>query len=157
MKVPGISLRSAAIQLASLGWISLCFAGPPSLPGLQLKMAAITKFASNPSIRRTGGAQAFGDHAPRILDLRPPPELPKASEEFSGDATRKLLGSENRNASSLAELSMTKSMSPAEAFARRVHQEGLPVARLWETRSALVSVGLNQKGKPGLWLIQKTH
>jgi hypothetical protein len=42
-------------------------------------------------------------------------------------------------------------------LARRVHREGLPVARLWENRSALVSLGLNQRGKPGLWIIQKTH
>jgi len=27
--------------------------------------------------------------------------------------------------------------------------------RLWESKSALLSVGLNQKGKAGLWLIQK--
>jgi hypothetical protein len=47
--------------------------------------------------------------------------------------------------------------SRAEEFARRVHREGLPVARLWENKSALVSIGLNQRGKPGLWLIQKTH
>ncbi len=44
-----------------------------------------------------------------------------------------------------------------EEFARRVHREGLPVARLWENNSALVSLGLNQKGKPGLWIIQKIH
>lgn len=37
------------------------------------------------------------------------------------------------------------------------HREGLPVARLWENHSALVSLGLNGKGKPGLWLVQKTH
>jgi hypothetical protein len=42
-----------------------------------------------------------------------------------------------------------------EEFARRVHREGLPVARLWENKSALVSLGLNNKGKPGLWIIQK--
>lgn len=119
-------------------------------------MVAVAKLASLPSIRRPGGSQASGDHAPRILDLRPP-ELPRASDDFPSGAPRHLLGSENRNAASLAEVSMTKPMSPAETFARRVHQEGLPVARLWETRSALVSVGLNQKGKLGLWLIQKTH
>jgi hypothetical protein len=45
--------------------------------------------------------------------------------------------------------------SRMEEFARRVHREGLPVARLWENKSALVSLGLNQKGKPGLWIIQK--
>ena len=47
--------------------------------------------------------------------------------------------------------------SRMEEFARRVHKEGLPVARLWENKSALVSLGLNQKGKPGLWIVQKVH
>jgi hypothetical protein len=45
--------------------------------------------------------------------------------------------------------------SRAEEFAQRVHREGLPLARLWENKSALVSLGLNKKGKPGLWLVQK--
>ncbi len=48
-------------------------------------------------------------------------------------------------------------MSPAQAFARRVHEEGLPIARLWQSKSALLSFGLSQKGKPGLWLTQKLH
>jgi hypothetical protein len=47
--------------------------------------------------------------------------------------------------------------SPMQALAHRVHREGVPVARLWENKSALVSLGLNQKGKPGLWIIQKIH
>ena len=42
-------------------------------------------------------------------------------------------------------------------FVRRVHQEGLPVARLFESRSALLHLGLSPKGKPGLWLVQKVH
>jgi hypothetical protein len=42
-------------------------------------------------------------------------------------------------------------------FVRRVHREGLPVARLFESKSALVHVGLSPRGKPGLWLVQKTH
>jgi hypothetical protein len=37
------------------------------------------------------------------------------------------------------------------------HREGLPVARLFETKGALLHLGLNPKGKPGLWLVQKTH
>ncbi|MHB8477685.1 MAG: hypothetical protein ACYDBZ_15495 [Steroidobacteraceae bacterium] len=45
--------------------------------------------------------------------------------------------------------------SRAEAFAQRVHREGLPLARLWENKSALLSLGFNKKGKPGLWLVQK--
>ena len=48
-------------------------------------------------------------------------------------------------------------MGQAEILARRIHREGLPVARLWETKSALLSIGLNQRGKPGLWLTQKIH
>ena len=43
----------------------------------------------------------------------------------------------------------------AEEFAQRVRREGLPIARLWENKSALVSLGLNQRGKPGLWFVQK--
>jgi hypothetical protein len=42
-------------------------------------------------------------------------------------------------------------------FVQRVHREGLPMARLFENKSALVHLGLNPKGKPGLWLVQKTH
>ena len=40
---------------------------------------------------------------------------------------------------------------------QRVHREGLPVARLFENKSALVHLGLSPKGKPGLWLVQKTR
>jgi hypothetical protein len=42
-------------------------------------------------------------------------------------------------------------------FVRKVHREGLPVARLFETKSALLHIGLSPRGKPGLWLVQKTH
>jgi hypothetical protein len=45
----------------------------------------------------------------------------------------------------------------AQDFVHRVHREGLPVARLFETKGALLHLGLNPKGKPGLWLVQKTH
>jgi hypothetical protein len=48
-----------------------------------------------------------------------------------------------------------RSLSRAQEIAQRFRREGLPVARLFETRSALVSLGLNQRGKPGIWLIQK--
>jgi len=48
-------------------------------------------------------------------------------------------------------------MGRLEEIARRMHREGVPLARLWESKSALVSLGLNQRGKPGLWIIQKIH
>jgi hypothetical protein len=50
-----------------------------------------------------------------------------------------------------------REMSAPEAFARRWHREGLPLARLWQNHSALLSLGLSPRGKPGLWLIQKTQ
>jgi hypothetical protein len=67
------------------------------------------------------------------------------------------IGSEERYPSLRFGMGKARSMSATEAFARRFHREGLPVARLWENKSALVSLGLNQRGKPGLWLVQKTH
>ena len=51
----------------------------------------------------------------------------------------------------------TRTPGRVEELALRIHREGLPLARLWENKSALVSLGLNPKGKPGLWLTQKTH
>jgi hypothetical protein len=48
-------------------------------------------------------------------------------------------------------------MSRQETWLHRVHREGVPIVRLWNSKSALLSIGLNQKGKPGLWLIQKVH
>jgi hypothetical protein len=48
-----------------------------------------------------------------------------------------------------------RTMSRAQEMAQRVQREGLPVARLWESRSALLHLGLSPRGKPGLWLIQK--
>jgi hypothetical protein len=56
-----------------------------------------------------------------------------------------------------AQVTQARIPSRMEEFARRVHKEGLPVARLWENKSALLSLGLNQKGKPGLWIVQKTR
>jgi hypothetical protein len=45
--------------------------------------------------------------------------------------------------------------SRSAIFVNRVRREGLPFARLWESKSALLSIGLNRNGKPGLWLTQK--
>jgi hypothetical protein len=46
---------------------------------------------------------------------------------------------------------------PMMELARHIQHEGLPIARIWENHSALVHLGLNQRGKPGLWLVQKIH
>ena len=46
-------------------------------------------------------------------------------------------------------------LSRTEVLANHFRRQGLPVARLWENNSTLVHLGLNQKGKPGLWIVQK--
>jgi hypothetical protein len=94
------------------------------------------------------------------LDLRPPAPstlaAAKSESQFPSSLHRPSFGALEKV--QLPELgAQGRVPSRYEEFARRVHREGLPVARLWENRSALVSVGLNQRGKPGLWLIQKTH
>jgi hypothetical protein len=50
-----------------------------------------------------------------------------------------------------------QSRTGIQQFANQVRREGLPLARLFENKSALVHLGLSPKGKPGLWLVQKTH
>ena len=105
------------------------------------------------------------------LDLRSSAELhavatamvfpEKNSESFPSSLHRQTLGSqvqEQNESPALGSMgTQSRIDSPMQALAHRVHREGLPVARLWENKSALVSLGLNQRGKPGLWIIQKIH
>jgi hypothetical protein len=45
--------------------------------------------------------------------------------------------------------------SPIREFARRAKKEGLPLVRVWQNDALLVSLGLDPKGRPGLWLLQR--
>jgi hypothetical protein len=99
---------------------------------------------------------------PRHLDLRPASAVMGAEEPsaiFPSALHRPTLGTrEQLQLPGMgAEAPQKRIPGRAEEFVRRVHREGLPVARLWENKSALVSLGLNQKGKPGLWIIQKVR
>jgi hypothetical protein len=125
--------RIAVLALCGLGAMSAAFASPPSAPRgalrLDLHPIAATPPAEEPS-------QPFPSSLhQRTLKAQPQLQLPD-------------LG---------ANVTTSRIPSRAEEFARRLHREGLPVARLWENKSARVSLGLNEKGKPGLWLIQKTR
>jgi hypothetical protein len=97
------------------------------------------------------------------LDLRAPTDVPPASAASSSSEfpSARRLAAAASNSLQLPALGTAEArpreMSRVEEFARRVHREGLPIARLWENRSTLVSLGLNQRGKPGIWLIQKMH
>jgi len=118
--------------------------------------------ANPPLNQRSPQRGALHLDLPSPLDLRPAaPTVAavKGSEVFPSPLHRQTLGAQQELQLPGAGFAVAQSraMGGAEEFARRVHREGLPVARLWENKSALVSLGLNQKGKPGLWIIQKIH
>ncbi|HEX4240048.1 MAG TPA: hypothetical protein VHZ53_01455 [Steroidobacteraceae bacterium] len=141
--------REKEIRLAALaGIVVLSLATPPPA------------WAGAPSGHNLG-VQRF-EH----LDLRPPMNViagaAKESNAFPSALRRQTLGSPDKLGSA-DKFGLSSGAMPArepgriEEMARKFHREGLPVARLWENKSALVSLGLNQRGKPGLWLIQKVH
>jgi hypothetical protein len=101
------------------------------------------------------------NHRP-ALDLQLPAGEMIAAEKtpaaFPSLRRRTLSGQELVQLSgSSSERPQTRIPGRVEELALRFHREGLPIARLWENKSALVSLGLNQKGKPGLWFVQKTR
>jgi hypothetical protein len=108
-----------------------------------------------------GPIQAPAQH----LDLRAPSHTvdagnvaEKAPHAFPSMARRQNAAQEQEQVEAPALGSDGMRARPAiQDFVRKVHREGLPVARLFETKSALVHLGLNPRGKPGLWLVQKTH
>ena len=115
-------------------------------------------WASPPFPKPVAAAVAHPQH----LDLRPPSlhelgPIPAPQADRLSDGRRIFGGHESDLPAKRFEVGETRVMSRAESFARRVRREGLPLARLWENHSALVSLGLNAKGKPGLWLVQKTR
>lgn len=94
-------------------------------------------------------------HAP--LDLRPPPLTGTAEPRFAEFGRQSETGEDKRLASLGAAMNQERPNNRTEAFIQRFHREGLPLARLWQGHAAVVSVGLNPKGKPGLWLVKQTH
>lgn len=119
--------------IAVLGWAAPATAAPPAKSSgthLDLRLPELRSAIVSTAGRFTSHAGAFA--APENLDARIADRFAPA---FAGLAGGRAGG--------------------AVEFAHRIHREGLPVARLWENRSALLSLGLNAKGKPGLWLVQK--
>ncbi len=112
------------------------------------------------ALRSAAGAQSPRDGV-GPLDLRPPATLnvTQARSKASALPLRDLdEGSYQSRVAALAGLHLPMHESSAlRELGRRVGREGLPIARLFESRSALLSLGLSPRGKPGLWLIQKTH
>jgi hypothetical protein len=97
---------------------------------------------------------------PQRLDLSAPSHLPGLADnaaDRSFPSRRQTLGAHEAFQQPVPGAANARARPTIQEFVRRVHQEGLPVARLFEGKSALVHLGLSPKGKPGLWLVQKTH
>jgi hypothetical protein len=144
MDTIGSRVCVGVLGLCGLGCINAALAAPPSSRHTATRPAKV------------------------VLDLRPSmtalaatskSATEKSSAVFPSALHRHELGGERQIELPVlgTEGAQVRTPSRVEEFARRVHREGLPVARLWENKSALVSLGLNKKGKPGLWLIQKVH
>jgi hypothetical protein len=138
-------------------------AAPPVLKTLQSNHAASMDGLKS-AVPGTGAPS--GDITPpRHLDLRLPVGESTAyspmMEARRFAAARGMTASSEEAAGAYAPIAggtqHARIMGNVEAFAQRFRHEGLPVARLWENHAAMVSLGLNGKGKPGIWLVQKTH
>lgn len=139
--------------VGALASFNTAFAAQPAPHnGLTMSRPATSAIHSSASPKPTPGSR---------LDLSPP-EAPynpreKSVGSLSSPHRLALSAQEPEQLPALGGQSTARVPGRLEQFARRVHREGLPVARLWENNSALVSLGLNPKGKPGLWLVQKFH
>jgi hypothetical protein len=105
-------------------------------------------------IQPLGQHLASGQH----LDLRAPAPAVDVSEKtsaFPSVSHRHGVGSSAQAQLPGFGTDSMRSRPGIQDFARRVHHEGLPLARIFESKSALVHLGLSPKGKPGLWLVQK--
>jgi hypothetical protein len=146
MKTPGAKRLAhiTAAGLCGLGFLSHSIAAP--LPGR--------------------GAPAL-EHPVALmpLDLRVPHD-PLATELSAFPSgiqrpVREVASSSGNDHALQAGLAISESdfhfASPAEKLVGRMRREGLPIARLWKSESALLSIGLNKRGKPGLWFTKTLH
>jgi hypothetical protein len=139
--------------LAKQGLIAVLGAG--ALLVLGAAMAAPPQNRSTQP-RAQSQIQTQGQH----LDLRAPSPAGNVSEKttaFPSMSERRSLGPQEPVRLPALGADGMRSRPGVQDFVRRVHREGLPVARLFESKSALVHLGLSPKGKPGLWLVQKIH
>jgi hypothetical protein len=101
------------------------------------------------------------------LDLRPPSEAVGSDETVAGVAStpgnHRLFASQlssrfdGGRASPPPASQSGHIMSPMESLMHNYRQEGLPMAKLFQSNESLVHLGLNPKGKPGLWIVHKLH
>lgn len=153
---------------AAILLLSACVAAPAKPPGSRIALEAnrhvlpapapapVRAFASDDVVRRTNfpsrpvlnDAWHHAHESPRAYPatFSTLPDL--HSRAYLLDLSIPTMGGDGRG---------IRDQSPTEQFIRQVRKEGMPFARLWQNDQALLSLGLNRKGKPGLWIIQKTR
>ena len=155
MRRSGESLsRLAGYAACCIALAGAAVAGPPAQTaanGGSLLGRASALIASK-SLHAAASRIDFGR-----LDLRPPDQLPpaRAAEAASFPSMKHPEPVRNSVEDQLPALGSLRVLSRPQEIAQRVQREGVPIARLWEGRSALVHLGLSPRSKPGLWLIQK--
>jgi hypothetical protein len=155
--------------LCSIGWLSSAIASPP----VSRVNSAVSTIESVRALAAATRTFVHPEHAPTpLLDLGPLSDSPRPAGHseasvypatvFPSGIHHLALGASDLAGDDRIQMSAMgageagrRTISPMQAFASRVHREGVPIARLWESKSALLSLGLNQRGKPGLWLFQK--
>jgi hypothetical protein len=151
---------ATAVIVAGLLSVQGALAAPPLRP----QQWQLPRLQASPQPARSSGQAhmpASGSmQTPPQLDLRAPSHMP----EVADNAADRSFPSRRPNVAAQEAVQLpalgtegVRARPTVQEFVRRVHQEGLPVARLFEGKSALVHLGLNPKGKPGLWLVQKTR
>jgi hypothetical protein len=144
-----------AISIAALGFGALALLSPVAFVS---SAAFAVPPQGRPQVRLPG--QPLTPAQP--LDLRAPSQTLEAGS--AADKSSNAFPSRRQNPASPARLELAglgsdgmRARPTIQDVVHRAHREGLPVARLFETKGALVHLGLSPKGKPGLWLVQKTH
>jgi hypothetical protein len=114
-----------------------------------------------PQNQQQNAGQTLGQNLAAHLDLRAPSHAIESSANsaaaFPSMLHRQTLGPQEAAQLPVLGSAAAHPRAPLQEYVSKFHSEGLPVARLFENKSSLIHLGLNQKGKPGLWLIQKIH
>jgi hypothetical protein len=140
---------------------------PTVLAGAAAICVLNSALAAPPQVRQgqphlQNQTQLLGQHLVpgQHLDLRAPVpavDVAEKSSAFPSMSHIHRLGSQEQVQPPAPGLDTMRSRPGVQDFVRRVHHEGLPVARLFESKTALLHLGLNPRGKPGLWLVQKVR
>jgi hypothetical protein len=135
--------------LCGLMLLNQSWAAPPPLRATLQRNVSVT-------VNQSGG------QASHPLDLRMPSVMSTMNKPPEGFPVlgHRTLGEESSQRALLPALGGAMGQhipSKAEVLAKNFKREGLPLAKLWQNQDSLVHLGLNNRGKPGLWLIQKLH